>query len=80
MITRPPRHSLIVFGVRLLHPFLWQPLMPEQIATGHLTDGARAAAEVASRVRWWGTPHPAAEKWKATGAYDLFDDSIASRW
>jgi hypothetical protein len=75
----PGTHNLIAFGVRLLHPFLWEPLMPEEIPTGHLTDGARAAAEVVSYVRWIGTPHPAAEKWKATGAYDHFDDPMASR-
>jgi hypothetical protein len=40
-------HNLIAFGVRLLHPFVSEPLMPEEIPTGHLTDGARAAAEVA---------------------------------
>jgi hypothetical protein len=33
--------------VRLLHPFVSEPLMPEEIPTGHLADGARAAAEVA---------------------------------
>ena len=65
----PGTHNLIVFGVRLLHPFLWEPLMPEETPTGHLTDGARAAAEVARHIlRWFGTPHPAAEQWKATGS------------
>jgi hypothetical protein len=54
--------------------------MPDEIPTGHLTDGARAAAEVASHVRWFGTPHAAAERYKATGTYDLFDDPMASRW
>jgi hypothetical protein len=76
----PGTHNLIVFGVRLLHPFLWEPLIPEEIPTGHLTDGARAAAEVAGHVRWLGTPHAAAEQWKATGTYDLFDDPMATRW
>jgi hypothetical protein len=76
----PGTHNLIVFGVRLLHPFLWEPLMPEEIPTGHLSDGARAAAEVVSHVRWFGTAHPAAEQWKTTGAYDLFGDPMASRW
>jgi hypothetical protein len=76
----PGTHNLIVFGVRLLHPFLWEPLMPEEVPTGHLTDGARAAAEVADHVRWRGTPHAAVEQWKATGAYDLFDDPMATRW
>jgi RES domain len=76
----PGTHNLIVFGVRLLHPFLWEPLMPEEVPTGHLTDGARAAAEIAGHVRWRGTPHAAAEQWKATGTYDLFDDPMATRW
>jgi len=75
----PGTHNLIVFGVRLLHPFLWEPLMPEEIPTGHLSDGARAAAEVFSNVRWFGTAHTAAEQWTITGSYDLFDDPMASR-
>lgn len=76
----PGTHNLIVFGVCLLHPFLWEPLIPEEIPTGHLTDGARAAAEIAGHVRWLGTSHTAAEQWKATGSYDLFDDPMATRW
>ena len=76
----PGTHNLIMFGVRLLHPFLWEPLMPEEIPTGHLTDGARPAAEIAGYIRWFGAPHPAVEQWKATGTYDLFDDPAAARW
>ncbi|HYZ69145.1 MAG TPA: RES family NAD+ phosphorylase [Mycobacterium sp.] len=76
----PGTHNLVLFGVRLLHPFLWKPLMAEEVPTGHLTDGARAAAEVAGRVRWRGSTHPAAEQWNATGTYDLFDDPMATRW
>jgi hypothetical protein len=76
----PGTHNLILFGVRVLHPFLWQPFAPEEIPTGHLTDGARVAAEVASRVRWFGSEHSAVEQWKATGSYDLFEDPFATRW
>jgi hypothetical protein len=76
----PGTHNLIMFGVRVVHPFLWKPLMPEELPTGHVTDGARAAAEVAEHVRWFGAPHEAAEQWKAVGRYDLFDDPIAPRW
>jgi RES domain len=76
----PGTHNLILFGVRLLHSFLWQPLIPEEVPTGHITDGARAAAEVASHVRWFGEPHRALEQWKMVGRYDLFDDPPASRW
>jgi hypothetical protein len=70
----PGTHNLILFGVRLLHPFLWEPLMPEEVPTGHLTDNARAAAEVAGHVRRFGTAHTAAAQEKATGTDDLFDD------
>jgi RES domain len=76
----PGTHNLIVFGVRLLYPFLWEPLMPEEIPTGHLSDAARTPAEVVRHVRWFGAAHPAAEQYQTTGAYDLFDDPMATRW
>jgi RES domain-containing protein len=75
----PGTHNLTLFGVRVLNPFLSEPLSPEEIPTGHLSDAARPAAEVAPHVRWFGTPHKAAEQWKATGAYDLFEDPTATR-
>jgi RES domain len=73
-------HNLILFGERVLHPYHWQPLAPEEIPTGHLTDGARVAAEISSHVRWFGSEHTALEQWKTTGGYELFDDPIATRW
>jgi hypothetical protein len=76
----PGTHNLILFGVRVLNPFLVDPLAPEEVPTGHLTDGARSPAEVAPHVRWFGASHSAAEQWKATGSYDSFDDPIALRW
>lgn len=76
----PGTQNLILFGARVLHPFLWQPLAPEEIPTGHLTDGARIAAETAGHVRWFGTDHSALGQWKKTGNYDLFDDPFATRW
>lgn len=76
----PGTHNLILFGVRILNPFLGDPLTPEEIPTGHPTDGARPPAEVAPHVRWIGARHTAAEQWKATGSYDPFDDPIATRW
>ncbi|MGH3959284.1 RES family NAD+ phosphorylase [Mycobacterium sp.] len=75
----PGTYNLILFGVRVLNPFLSAPLIPEEIPTGHLTDGARPPAEVAPHVRWFGDPHKAAEQWKKTGRYDLFDDPNAMR-
>jgi hypothetical protein len=76
----PGTHNLILFGVRVLNPFLSAPLTPEEVPTGHLTDAARPPAEVAPHVRWFGAPHKAAEQWKITGKYDLFDDPTATRW
>lgn len=76
----PGTDNLILFGARVLNPFLGEPLTAAEIPTGHLSDGARSPAEVAQHVRWFGTPHKAAQQWKATGSYDLFDDPIATRW
>jgi hypothetical protein len=76
----PGTYNLILFGIRLANPFISEPLAPEDVPTGHLTDSARPPAEVAPHVRWFGTPHKAAEQWKATGSYDLFDDPTATRW
>jgi RES domain len=76
----PGTHNLILFGVRLLHPYIWKPLAAEEIPTGHISDGARPAAEIADHVRWRGTPHTAADQWKATGTYEPFDDPMATRW
>ena len=76
----PGTHNLIMFGVRVLNPLLREPLTPEEVPTGHLTDAARCPAEVAAHVRWFGAPHKAAQQWKTTGQYDLFDDPTATRW
>lgn len=75
----PGTHNLMLFGVRFLNPYLWAPLMDDEIPTGHLSDGARPPAEVAAHVRWRGTAHKAVEQWKATGSYDLFEDPRATR-
>jgi RES domain len=75
----PGTRNLILFGVRVLHPFMWEPFDPEQISTGHLTDGARPPAEVKDQVRWFGAAHAAVEQWKATGREYVFDDPIATR-
>lgn len=67
----PGTHNLILFGERVLHPYLWQPLAPEEVPTGHLADGARVAAELPRYVRWFGSEHGALEQWKTTGRYEL---------
>lgn len=76
----PGTSNLVLFGVRVLHPYLAEPVTPEEVRTGHLTDGARPAAEVLRLVRWLGAPHPALDEWLATGAYRTLDDPMATRW
>lgn len=76
----PGTHNLVLFGERVLHPYLWQPLAPEEVPTGNLTDGARVAAELLGHVRWFGSDHAALEQWKSTGAYEPFADPLATRW
>lgn len=76
----PGTDNLIVFGPRVLNPFLRQPLSSEEIRTGHLTDRGRSPREVVPHVRWIGSPHRAVEQWKTTGSYDAFDDPQATRW
>jgi hypothetical protein len=76
----PGTDNLILFGARVLNPFLGTPIAPEEIPTGHLSDAARAPAEVAPYVRWFGRPHPSVEQWRDTGSYQLFGDPLATRW
>jgi RES domain-containing protein len=76
----PGTDNLVLFGVRVLNPYLSAPLTPEEVPSGHLSDAARSPQEVAAHVRWFGTPHKALEQWKTTGAYELFDDPTATRW
>ncbi|OSC39434.1 RES family NAD+ phosphorylase [Mycobacterium decipiens] len=75
----PGTHNLILFGVRVLNPFLSTPLTPEEIPTSHVSDAARSPAEVVPHVRWFGAPHKSAEQWKTMGSYDPFDDPSATR-
>lgn len=76
----PGSDNLVLFGPRILHPYCVSPVTPEEVRTGHLTDGARPPAEVSSIVRWLGTEHSALSEWQATGAYSVLDDPIALRW
>jgi hypothetical protein len=73
----PGTHNLMLFGARVLHPYLWKPLTDIEIPTGHLTNGAHPPAEVTAVVRWKGATHEAAEEWKATGTYTLLQDPHA---
>jgi hypothetical protein len=74
----PGTDNLVLFGARVLHPYLFAPFSPEEVPTGHLSDGARPPAEVRDLVRWIGEPHVALEQWRATGGYDRLHDPLAS--
>lgn len=76
----PGTHNLILFGTKLLHPYLFQPTTAAEVPTGHLTDGARPPAEVTIQVCWFGAAHVALDEWSATGSYRPLNDPIATRW
>lgn len=76
----PGTQNLILFGPRVMHPYLLPPVVMEEIPTGHLTDGARPPAEVVPLVRWLDTEHSALAEWRATGAYRELDDPLSIRW
>lgn len=76
----PGTENVVVFGARVLQPYMTTPASAVDVPTGHLTDGARPPAEVASMVRWFGTPHTALEEWKVTGKVTSLQDPRATRW
>lgn len=76
----PGTKSLVLFGPRVLHPYLAARIVPEEVPTGHLTDGARAAAGVRPLVRWFGRPHAGLDHWRRTGRELSLDDPVALRW
>ncbi len=70
----PGTGNLILFGPRVLHPYLATPVTAEECRTGHLSDGARPARELLPLVRWKGAAHSALDTWVATGIYEELDD------
>lgn len=76
----PGTDNVVLFGPRVSHPYLLEPLSPSEVPTGHTSDGARPALEVHPLVRWVGAPHPSLEQWSATGAHDVLGEPPARRW
>jgi RES domain-containing protein len=70
----PGTENVVLFGPRVLHPYLAEPPSEVEVATGHLTDSARMPAEVLAVARWPGEPHAALTAWRATGTSATFDD------
>lgn len=75
----PGTENLVLLGTRLTHPYFDDPISPDEVPTGHLTDGARAPAEVGAFVRWLGDTHGALEEWRATGTVTRLQDPMANR-
>lgn len=76
----PGTENVVLFGARVLHPYLMEPVTIDEVRTGHLSDGARPAEEVSGVVRWFGDPHPALAEWRRNGEVPVLDDPFASRW
>ncbi len=75
----PGTDNAVLFGARVSAPYLLEPLSPDEVPTGHLTDGARPPLEVASLVRWIGEPHRSLEQWRATGRFERLIDPLGRR-
>lgn len=76
----PGTENVVLFGPRVAHPYLSVPLSAAEVATGHLSDGARPAREVLPLVRWIGAPHRSLQEWSATGSFEVLADPMAARW
>lgn len=69
----PGTESIVLFGTRLLHPYLVEPIDPEQVSTAHAAEGA-IPAEAVPLVRWRGDAHVGLAHWQSTGAEFVFRD------
>jgi hypothetical protein len=75
----PGTEVLVVFGPRVVTSYLEAPVTSDEWPTGHLSDAARAPAEVVPLVRWHGTPHGGLEAWRHSGTMPVLADPIATR-
>ncbi len=74
----PGTEILVLFGPRVALPYLGLRLDDDQVATAHALDGP-PASEVASAVRWFGTPHEGLEEWKRTGTVPSLEEPWVTR-
>lgn len=75
----PGTENLVLFGTRVLHPYLYHASIQEEVPTGHLTEWAVPPQEVVPHVRWIGAEHRALSEWLDTGGYTALDDPDAIR-
>lgn len=76
----PGAENLVLFGPRVLHPCLRPPRSAVEVRTGHVSDAARAPAEVLGVARWPGQPHAALEHWRRHGHTAALADPPAVRY
>jgi RES domain-containing protein len=76
----PGTENLVLFGPRVAHPYLLDARTAVEVRTGHLTDAARAPAEVLGVARWPGEAHPALAQWRATGTVAPLVDPASVRY
>lgn len=74
----PGTESVVLFGPRLIHPYLLQPVDEEQVPTAHAAEGG-IPTEVVPHVRWRGDPHRALTYWRRTGKEYVFRDPALPR-
>jgi RES domain-containing protein len=74
----PGTENLVLFGPRLVHPYLFRAMIAEEVPTGHLSGAASPPSEVLAYVRWRGTPHVGLDLWHKRGESFVFLDPIAS--
>ena len=70
----PGTENLVLFGPRVAGDYLGEPVQPEELPTGHLTDYAHPPAELYPWVRFIGRPHTALFDWHPTGVSEHFHD------
>lgn len=62
----PGAETVVLFGPRLAHPYLLEPVDPDQVATSHIAE-ALVPAEILPLVRHKGTGHLGFVEWRAKG-------------
>jgi RES domain len=74
----PGTEVAVLFGPRLLFPYLLDPIDDEQVRTAHVAD-AFVPPEAVPHVCWKGSDHSALMDWQASGRSTPFVDPPVSR-
>jgi hypothetical protein len=74
----PGTSTVVLFGAKVLCPYLYRAVDPEQEPTAHIADAA-PAPEVASLVRRRGDDHQSLTEWAQSGTATVFVDPPVPR-